>query len=190
VDAAKSNTKNLSLTERAGIDYRSNLFDLGLNGNIRYNNTLYSLRPGNNQNTYNYGGGATTTIYLPLNFKIESDITYSTNSGYSAGYQQKEMMWNAAASKSFLKGNAATLRFKIYDILQQRSNISHNATAYGYSESESNTLNSYFIVHFIYRFQAFKGGASTSDGMRRGGPGGDRGPGGPPPGGGGRPPRF
>ncbi|GHU76936.1 collagen-binding protein [Bacteroidia bacterium] len=192
VDAEKSNTKNLSLSERAGIDYRSNLFDFGLNGNIRYNNTQYSLRPGNNQNTYNYGGGATTTIYLPLNFKLESDITYSTNSGYAAGYQQKEMMWNASASKSFLKGNAATLRLKIYDILQQRSNISHNTTAFGFTESESNTLTSYFIVHFIYRFQAFKGGANASDGMRRRGPGGPDGP--PPGGGGGRgpggPPRF
>jgi len=87
-------------------------------------------------------------------------------------------MWNASASKSFLKGNQGTLRFKIYDILQQRSNISRSVTAYGYTDSETNTLNSYFMVHFIYRFSIFKGGASASD-MRRGGMRFD----GPPPGG-------
>jgi hypothetical protein len=71
----------------------------------------------------------------------------------------------------------------VYDILQQRSNISHSVTDYGYNDSRSNVLNSYFIVHFIYRFQAFKGGANASD-ARRGGPDGGRAPGGPPPGGG------
>ena len=99
-------------------------------------------------------------------------------------------MWNASASKSFLLGNQATLRLKIYDILQQRSNISRNVTATGYTDSEYNTLNSYFMVHFIYRFSAFKGGAGISDAMggRRGPEPGDRrgpGPGGRPPGGGG-----
>jgi hypothetical protein len=189
IDGEKSTNRSLVLMERAGIDFRSNLIDLGINGNIRYNNSSYSLQPDNNQKTFNYGMGGNTVVYLPLSFKLESDIAYSTNSGYSSGFQQNEVMWNASASKSFLKGNQATLRFKIYDILQQRSNISRNVTATGYTDSEYNTLNSYFIVHFIYRFSVFSGGASMSDAMggRRGpGPGGPGGPGGPPPGGGGR----
>jgi hypothetical protein len=184
IDGEKSTNRNLVLMERAGIDFRSNVIDLGINGNIRYNNSRYSLQPTNNQNTFNYGVGGTTIIYFPLSFKVESDITYSTNSGYSSGFQQEELMWNASLSKSFLKGNQGTLRFKIYDILQQRSNISRNVTATGYTDSEYNTLNSYFMVHFIYRFSIFKGGATSSDAMR----GGRRGPDGPP-GGGGGPPR-
>jgi hypothetical protein len=185
IDGEKSNNKNLVLMERAGIDFRSDIIDLGINGNVRYNNSKYTLQPDNNQNTFNYGVGGTTIIYLPLSFKLESDVTYSTNSGYSDGFQQKEVMWNASASKSFLKGNQGTLRFKIYDILQQRSNISRNVTATGYTDSEYNTLNSYFMVHFIYRFSIFKGGATSADAMGgRRGPGGPGGPGGPPPGGG------
>jgi hypothetical protein len=184
IDGEKSTNKNLVLMERAGIDFRSNVIDLGINGNVNYNNSQYSLQPDNNQNTFNYGVGGTTILYLPWSVKLESDITYSTNSGYSDGFQQNETMWNASASKSFLKGNQGTLRFKIYDILQQRSNISRSVTATGYTDSEYNTLNSYFMVHFIYRFSVFKGGATASDGMNRRGPDG-RGPGGPPPGGGG-----
>jgi hypothetical protein len=178
IDGEKSTNKNLVMMERAGLDFRSSVIDLGVNGNIRYNNSQYSLQPDNNQNTLNYGFGGSTTIYLPLSFKIESDVTYSTNSGYSDGFQQKEVMWNASASKSFLKGNQGTLRFKIYDILQQRSNISRSVTATGYTDSEYNTLNSYFMVHFIYRFSIFKGGATASDAMGR-----QRGPGGTPMGG-------
>ncbi|MCD7937579.1 MAG: outer membrane beta-barrel family protein [Tannerellaceae bacterium] len=148
-----------------------------------------SLQGQNDQTTWNYGVGGSTTIYLPYEFRIESDITYSANSGYSDGYEQKETLWNASASKSFLKGNQAMVRFRIFDILQKRSNTSRTVTASYIRDSEYNTLNSYFIVQFIYRFTIFAGGGSRRDmpGGRRG-PGGDGGRrgmgerGGPPPG--------
>ncbi|MDR2495785.1 MAG: outer membrane beta-barrel protein [Tannerellaceae bacterium] len=192
MDKVTSNTKSLMLSERAGIDYRSNYFDIGVNGNLSYNSYRYSTRPGDNLNTFRYGVGGTTSLYLyniapVLPLVIESDITYSTTSGYSDTYTQKETMWNASiASKPIpmLKGTG-TFRMKVYDILQQRANISNSSTDAMYSESRTNTLTSYFMVHFIYRFSIFKGGANMRDafgGNRRfegGGP-----PGGAPPGGG------
>lgn len=182
INEEKNTNRNLILSERGGIDFRSSYLDLGLNGNIRYNATSNSLQKENNQNTFNYGAGGYTTIYLPLNFKIESDVNWSTNSGYGDGFKQNEVLWNASASKSFLKNNQGTLRFKIYDILQQRSNISRSITASYIQDSEYNTLGSYFMVHFIYRFSIFKGGASASDVKTPGRSGRGRGPMGPPPG--------
>lgn len=187
INEAKNTSKNTVLSERAGIDFRSSYLDLGVNGNFRYNKARNSLQGQNDQDTYNYGVGGTTTIYLPWDIKLESDITWSTNSGYGEGYEQNEVLWNASISKSFLKGNQGTLRLKVYDMLQQRSNISRTVTANYIQDAEYNTLSSYFMVHFIYRFSIFKGGASASD-MKRPGPGGGRGPMGPPPGGG--PGRF
>ena len=182
INEKKNTNRNLILSERGGIDFRSSYLDLGVNGNIRYNATSNSLQKENNQNTFNYGAGGYTTIYLPLNFKIESDVNWSTNSGYGDGFKQNEVLWNASASKSFLKNNQGTLRFKIYDILQQRSNISRSVTASYIQDSEYNTLGSYFMVHFIYRFSIFKGGASASDVKTPGRSGRGRGPMGPPPG--------
>lgn len=181
INEEKNTNRNLILSERGGIDFRSSYLDLGVNGNIRYNATNNSLQKENNQNTFNYGAGGYTTIYLPLNFKIESDVSWSTNSGYGDGFEQNEVLWNASASKSFLKNNQGTLRFKIYDILQQRSNISRSVTASYIQDSEYNTLGSYFMVHFIYRFSVFKGGASASDMKTPGRGGRGRGPMGPPP---------
>ena len=163
INEKKNTNKNFTAMERAGFDFRSDYLDLGINGNIRYTGAQNSLQGQNDQNTFNYGVGGTTAIYLPLDFKIESDITWSANSGYATGYKQKEVLWNASASKSFLKGNQATLRFKIYDILQQRSNISQTINTEYTQYSEYNTLSSYFMVHFIYRFSIFKGGASMND---------------------------
>ena len=128
------------------------------------------------------------SVYLPLGIKVESDVTWSANSGYGDGFKLNETLWNASLSKSFLKNNQGTLRVKIYDILRQRSNISRSITANYTQDAEYNTLGSYFMVHFIYRFSLFKGGATQSD-ARGPGRAGRRGPMGaptpppPPPGG-------
>ena len=55
---------------------------------------------------------------------------------------------------------------KVYDILQQRSNIRRNVSSNFIRDTTTNTLTSYFIVHFVYRFNVFKGGATRRD-MRR-----------------------
>lgn len=185
VNGEKNRSKSLGATERAGIDFRSSYLDIGVNGNFRYNSTRNSLQGQQDLNTFNYGVGGYTTIYLPLDFKIESDINWSANSGYAEGFEQKEVLWNASVSKSFLKNNQGTLRFKIYDILQQRSNISRSVTASSIRDSEYNTLNSYFMFHFIYRFNIFKGGSGggpDADRPRGPRPGGRMGPPPPPPG--------
>ncbi|MCD8265000.1 MAG: TonB-dependent receptor [Tannerellaceae bacterium] len=185
INGEKNINKSFILSERTGINYRSNLFDLGLNGNISYNGITNTFQEQNNQNTLNYTIGGETTIYLPLNFKIESDLSYISNAGYAAAYKQQDLLWNASASKTFLKKNQATLRFKIYDILQQRSNINHTVTADYFMQSEYNTLSSYFMVHFIYRFSVFKGSGGAPEGALPG----ERRRNEPPPGSG-RPPRF
>lgn len=191
VNGEKNRSKNLNLSERAGIDFRSSLMDIGVNGNVRYNSNINSLQAQNNLRTFNYSVGGYTTLYLPWNIKVESDINWSTNSGYADGFELNEVLWNASVSKSFLKNNQGTLRFKIYDILQQRSNISRSVTASRISDSEYNTLSSYFMFHFIYRFSIFKGG---QPGGRDKGPDGRPRPlpphlGGPGPGGPGHPGR-
>ena len=129
-----------------------------------------SLQTSSNLETYTYGVGGSTTLYLPYNFQVQSDIAWSGNSGYSSGYKLNETLWNASLSKSFLK-DQGTLQFKIYDILKQRSNISRMVTASATTDTQYNTLNSYFMFRFIYRFSIFKGGASFRDAFR-GGPGG------------------
>lgn len=180
----KNTNRQLSLMESLGLNYRSDLFDFSLRGNVHFNNVTNSLEGQMDQQYFNYGGNATTAVYLPWDLTLESDINYSTNSGYADGFEQNEWLWNASLQKTVFKQKNGTIRFKIYDILQQRSNISRSVTSNYIQDTTTNTLTSYFMVHFVYRFNIFKGGTTREDMMpqRRGfgGPGGPGGgPGGP-----------
>lgn len=172
--------KRANLGEMLGINYRSDLFDFGVRGNLNYNNVTNSLEGQMDQNYLSYSGNATTAIYLPWDLTLESDIQYSSNAGYSDGFEQNEWLWNASLQKTLFKQKNGTIRFKIYDILQQRTNISRSVTSNYIRDTTTNTLTSYFMVHFVYRFNIFKGGATQSDmmparGYGRGYGGGGRG---------------
>jgi len=162
----KNTNKRISLSEVLGLNYRSDQFDFAIRGNVNYNNVTNSLEAQQDQNYLNYGGNARTTVYLPWDLTLESDVNYSTNSGYSDGYEQNEWLWNASLQKTLFKQKNGTIRFKIYDILQQRSNINRSVTSNYIRDTTTNTLTSYFMVHFIYRFNIFKGGATQSDMMQ------------------------
>jgi len=173
----KNTNKRMSLMEVLGLNFRSDQFDFAVRGNVNYNNVTNSLEGQQDQNYLNYGGNASTSIYLPWDLTLESDINYSTNSGYTDGFEQNEWLWNASLQKTVFKQKNGTIRFKIYDILQQRSNISRSVTSNYIRDTTTNTLTSYFMVHFVYRFNIFKGGATAQDMMpQRGfGHGGGRG---------------
>lgn len=182
-DRQKNAMDNYTFTERMGLTFRSDLIDFSLRGNFTYNNIKNSLSGQTGEEVFNYGGMSDMTLYLPFNFTIQSDMTYSTNSGYSDGYKQNEWLWNASLAKDIFKAKNGTIRFKIYDILQQRSNISRRTSDDYIQDVTTNTINSYFMVHFVYKFQLFKGGAKRADmemgrgprfeggGHRGGGPG-------------------
>ena len=179
----KNTNRRTNLSESLGLNYRSDLFDFSIRGSVNFNNVTNSLKGEANQQFLNYGGSANTSIYLPWDLTIESDIRYATNSGYADGFQQNEWLWNASIQKQLFKQKNGTLRFKIYDILQQRSNINRSVTSNYIRDTTTNTLTSYFMVHFVYRFNFFKGGITMDDMMPRRdghghGPGGHGGPGG------------
>lgn len=176
VNGDKNTSRDLNLSENLGGSYRSDLFDFGLSANVRYNSTNNTIQTQNQSDlsTFNYGGRANATIYLPWDFSIESDIRYSANSGYSDGYKQNEWLWNASLSKQLFKNKSGTLKFRMYDILQQRSNINRSSSAQSMRYTATNTVGSFFMVTFAYRFQIFKKGTEQSDFRRGGFRGGER----------------
>ncbi|GAP71312.1 TonB-dependent receptor [Candidatus Symbiothrix dinenymphae] len=188
--AAKNRMTNLSLSNNASFNYRSELFDMGINASIRYNDISYSASPTSNQETYDFGGGYSTTWYLPYKWTFSTDISFTNRRGYAEGYNISETMWNAYVMKQIFNKSIGTgsLKLQIYDILQDRNSVSAAATTNGFRTTETTVIPSYFMCSFIYKFTMFptSGAAKASDfeNGERGGRGGRGGEGGPPPGGG------
>ena len=162
----ENTTKNFTVSDKANINYRSELFDIGLNGGISYQNVDNKLQSQNNKNTYDWSAGTYTIWYLPHDFTIESNIDWQTRSGYDKGFNTSQTIWNATVSKQLFnsKAGAGILKLKIYDILQERKSLNYSVGSGYVRNTESTTLPSFFMCTFIYKFQVFPGGkASPAD---------------------------
>ncbi len=188
--SVKNTTTNLTLSERLNGAYRNDWFEFGLNGSISYSIEKDKLSPDNNQEPYTFSYGANTQITLPWKMTLTTNIANQSRRGYTdSSMNRNELIWNAQLSQTFLRGNA-TLTFEMYDILKKQSNISRSLTASGRSVYEYNGVNSYCMVHFIYKLNIFGSKAAREKMMqnrRFGGPGGFGGHPGGGPGGGRRP---
>ncbi|MDR0768573.1 MAG: outer membrane beta-barrel protein [Dysgonamonadaceae bacterium] len=170
----KNTMKTYIINNRASINYRSELFDIGTELSVGYTHIASSIRKTDNKETLNLGVGVNTTWYLPYNITIDSDINYTRRSGSFAEYNIPETIWNAAITKQLFNKHygAGSLKLHIYDILQNRSNISASAITNGYRISEANVIPSYFIGSFIYKFSIFPKSSSISENdFRREAPG-------------------
>ncbi|MGI6219654.1 MAG: TonB-dependent receptor [Bacteroidaceae bacterium] len=179
--APESKTRSLTLSQNLSGSFQNDWFEFRVNGSVSYNKVTNNTQTTNNRETFDYRAGASTNINLPWEIYVSTDCNYTHRHGYSAGLQNNMVMWNAQISKSFLKNNAATIRFKIYDILREQSNVSRSISAITITDTEYNTLGSYFMFNFVYKFNTL-GGAAARRGNDRG-PGGGMRPMGPPPGG-------
>lgn len=171
---AKSSTKSTNVGERLNLNFRNDFIDLGVNGNINYQHARNALQENANLDTYSFSYGGSAIFTMPWHMSLSTDIGQDSRRGYDdATMNTNELIWNAQLSQSFLKNNAATVSLQWYDILRNRSNISRSITASGRTDTWTNAINSYVMVHFIYRLNLM-GNRETRGHMR--GPGGPGGP--------------
>ena len=199
--AVLSATNTISAGENASITYRNNWLEVTANGRFTYNHSENNQRQNQNMDTYTFSYGGRANARLPWrNLNFGTDLTMQSRRGYSGSYNRNDLIWNANASFSFLKGNAGTLQIQYYDILNDESNVTRSVSTTGRTDTKNNSIHSYIMVHFILRANVFGTRAARQEMraenramMGRGGgfgggmPGGMGAPGGGMRGGGGRP---
>ena len=177
-DIEKNYTRSTSLGENLGFSYRNSWLEVELNGNVNYTINKNKLQPNQDRNTWDFQYGTDITATAPWGTAFSTSAHMSSRRGYSADANTNEFIWNMQFSQSFLKGKPLTVSLQFYDVLNNKSSFTNTVTASGYTDSWSNGINSYAMLHVIYRFNAF-GGKNA----RRGAFGGPGAPGGMPPGG-------
>ena len=192
----KNTTKQTTVDERLGFGYRNSWLEVNLNGTLNYTHGTNKLQPNSNMDTWQFSYGPSLTVNTPWGMSLSTDLSNSSRRGYSDNSMNTdELVWNAQLSQGFLKGKPLTLSLQFYDILRQQSNFSRTLSASARTDTEYNSINSYALLHVIYRLNLIGGKQARQD-MRHGdGPrpdfngrpfNGKNRPMGPPPGGMGR----
>ncbi len=183
-DGVENRSNTWMINYSPGLAFRNSVFDIELRPRYSFQNTTTSALKSNTRNIHTWGGNFDGTYSAPFGLVISTDLRYSTTSGYSAGYNSDQWIWNGSIAYQFLKEKQAAVTFSVYDILGQRKNIFRNVTGDYIEDVFYNSLGRYGMVTFTYRFNTFKKGEQPKDrnADRWDGPGRFG-----PPGGGGRP---
>ena len=154
--AVLSSTNTISAGENASLTYRNTWLEVTANGRFTYNHSENNQRQNQNMDTYTFSYGGRANARLPWrNLNLGTDLTMQSRRGYSGSYNRNDLIWNANASFSFLKGNAGTLQIQYYDILNDESNVTRSVSTTGRTDTKNNSIHSYIMVHFILRANVF-----------------------------------
>lgn len=172
--SVKNTTRSLSLGERLETTYRNGWLELGLDGSLNFTRSKNQLQRLSNLNTWQFAYGGSVNVTLPWGMSVSTGLHENSRRGYSdASMNTNELVWNAQLSQGFLKGKPLTVSLQFYDILNKQSNLSRAISATQRTDTWYNSINSYAMLHVIYRLNVF-GGKDARVGGRRGGPDGPR----------------
>lgn len=188
----KNTTKQTQVGERIAMGYRNSWLEVNLNGTLNYNYARNKLQSSSNMNTWQFSYGPSITATTPWGMSLSTDLSESSRRGYSdKSMNTNELVWNAQLSQGFLRGKPLTVMIQFYDLLHQQSTLSRALTAMARTDTEYNSINSYAMLHVIYRLNIIGGKQARETMMYGGRPdfrgrpfNGGRPPMGPPPGGG------
>ena len=171
-DSQKNTTQNTTWNERLSLSYRNDWLELSLDGTLAYNHAKNKLQPNSNLDTWQFSYGPSMTLTAPWGTSLNTSLSCSSRRGYSdASMNTDEFVWNAQLSQGFLRGKPLTVMLQFYDLLHQQSTFSRAISSVSRTDTEYNAINSYAMLHVVYRMNLF-GGKDARKGNREEGPGG------------------
>ena len=171
-DSQKNTTQNTTWNERLSLSYRNDWLELSLDGTLAYNHAKNKLQPNSNLDTWQFSYGPSMTLTAPWDTSLNTSLSCSSRRGYSdESMNTDEFVWNAQLSQGFLKGKPLTVMLQFYDLLHQQSTFSRAISSVSRTDTEYNAINSYAMLHVVYRMNLF-GGKDARKENRGEGPGG------------------
>ncbi|MCC6762619.1 MAG: outer membrane beta-barrel protein [Chitinophagaceae bacterium] len=166
LNKAENKISNINLSQGVSANYNyKELFDVSLGGNVAWTRARYSLQEAQNTNFFTYSSTFETNWYLPKNFTLGSDVTFTANTGRADGFNQSFTLWNAYIAKSVLKNKRGEIRLRAYDLLNQNTGISRVTSGNYVEDNRYTVLKRYFMLTFTFNLSKF-GAAQSGSGQR------------------------
>ena len=183
-DSQKNTTRDITVGERLSLSFRPTIglwsTEFEIDGSGTYNHARNKLQKQGNLDTWEFSYGGSVNVTAPWGTSLSMDMHNRSRRGFTdKSMNTDELIWNAQVSQGFLRGRSLTISLQLYDILHNQSNFSRMISAMSSTDTWYNSINSYAMVHVVYRFNLF-GGRNANQGMPgmggfgRGGFGGGR----------------
>jgi hypothetical protein len=149
-----SNNTTLGL----GVVLSSNIsenVDFTLSSRTNWNTVENTLNSTQNTDFLNQLTEAQLTLIFDGGWVVRSSLTNQLFSGFSETIDQNFWLWNASVGKKLFKNQRGELNLSIFDILKQNTSIQRNITETYIEDVQTEVLQQYFMVNFVYQLRHF-----------------------------------
>ena len=149
--------KNINNTYSYGISiqfnkYVEDKYDFNFGPRFNYNHSTSSINLSSNTDYWSIGGWGQTSVYLKKNLSINSEVSFNFRQKDSRLTKNNNYIkWNADVKKYVYK-KELSLKFGVYDILNQNRGYENNFSTYKFTESYFNVLKRYWLLTFTWEF--------------------------------------
>ena len=126
---------------------------LGFSSDIAWNRYTSDRTTFQDINAWQYRIGTSAIVHLPWEFDLTTDLTLYGRTGYNdTSLNTADVVWNARLARALFKGKWVVM-LDGFDILGQLSNVTRTINAQGRTETYTDVLPRYGLLHVIYKFQ-------------------------------------
>jgi len=152
INNERNSSKNTSVGTDLGLQYNGDSLSFEINAGFNYTVPSNSLSTLTNQPYTNYDFGLEVNWTLPGRWFVNSDATYTINTGRTAGYNLNYVIWNASIQRSFMKSQNLYFGIEAYDILNQNISNYRTVTNNVIVDQRSNVIRRYFMAKMTLKF--------------------------------------
>ena len=93
--------------------------------------------------------------FVPKNFTIETDFSFTTNANTAPGFKNEMYMWNSSVNYSFWKDRFSA-KLRVFDILNHNQNTQREINSTSIIDRGNSTISRYGIISLSYKLEQFK----------------------------------
>ena len=167
----KNTGRNWVLSQRFSMDYKlKKWFETSGGINFTLNDNKASLTPTANSSIKVISLTQSSRMFFKNDFNFSYDLEKTVNSGYTDNVVANPLIVNATLEKMILKKKNASIKFQVFDLLNENTNVNRTVTAFNITDSRVNRLQRYFMLSVVFRFSKFDGSkAGATMPMQQGG---------------------
>ena len=152
VDQERSTVNTLSLNNTLNLSYKIGQHSLTFKNATLWQRYSSQRTDFETQQPLTLTNSLTALLKLPWKMELNTDLNLYTRTGYAdSRLNTSDLVWNARLSRPFLKGKLLVM-LDGFDILSQLDNVTPIVNAQGRTETYTNVLPRYALLHVVYRF--------------------------------------